>query len=249
MMFKGIKKEKGERLWFRIVLRLLPWATRIYFKLVSLTTRKIFLNREYEEQATEHGAFAVAGFHGTALYPAYYFRRYGGVAMVSRSWDGDMVNGCVQGWGYETARGSSSLNGKEALLEMIEIVKLKNCCSGLAVDAPRGPAYKVKMGIVSLAKETGKPVLPVVSWTTRHIQFRSWDRMILPLPFSTIVIGFGKPTIVPKELERDSYEGFRVEIEDNLIAALAQAQSKVRELKRTPHEIAVKPIPTQTSSS
>ena len=73
--------------------------------------------------------------------------------------------------------------------------------------------------------------------------------MILPPPFSTIVIGFGKPTIVPKGLERDSYEGFRVEIENNLIVALAQAESKVRELKRTPYEIAVKPIPTQTSSS
>lgn len=247
MQQKKKRKEKGELLWFKIALFILPWVTKIYFKLVSLTSRKIVLNREYLEEVEKHGGFAVAGFHGTALFPAYFFRPYGGVIMVSRSWDGDLINRCVSGWGYKTARGSSSRDGKEALAEMIEMVKLDDCCAGLAVDAPRGPARKVKMGVVVLARETDKPILPAVSWTSRHIQFRSWDSMILPLPFSTIVIGLGKPTTVPKGLSRDAYEGLREEVEANLLLALAQAQNRVRDLKHVEPDLSVKPVPSQTS--
>lgn len=242
------KKEKGARLWYRIVTRCLPWITKYYFKLVAATSRVILLNREYEEEVIRKGSFAVAGFHGTLLYPAYYFRKYGGVIMVSRSWDGDLVDGCLRGWGYDTTRGSSSRDGKEALSGMVNMVRERNCCSGLAVDAPRGPARQVKMGIVVLARETGQPVLPAVSWTSRHIQFGSWDQMILPLPFSTIVVGFGRPVEVPTGLSRESYERLRLEIENCLLTVLEEAESKVRQIKRIDHEIAVKPVPSSSAS-
>ncbi len=228
---KPAKKEKGERLWFKIAIRALPWAVTFYFRIVDLTSRKLFLNRQYEDETCKQGAFAVAGFHGTLLYPCYYCRRFSGVIMVSRSWDGDLMDRCLRHWGYKTARGSSSRDGKEALREMIDMAKDFNCCTGLAVDAPRGPAQKAKMGIVALAKETGQPVLPIASWTTRHIQFRSWDSMILPLPFSTIVVAYGKPIYVPNDLPREDYERVRQEIEATLVATVEKAKAKVDELK------------------
>jgi len=225
------KKEKGDRLWFKIALRALPWLVTMYFRLVDLTTRKVFLNREFEDEVYQQGAFAVAGFHGTLLYPCYYCRRFSGVIMVSRSWDGDLMDRCLRAWGYKTARGSSSRDGKEALREMIDMARELHCCTGLAVDAPRGPAQKVKMGIVALAKETGQPVLPIASWTTRHIQFGSWDRMILPLPFSTIVLAYGKPVRVPADLAREDYERVRQEIEVALLSTVGQAKAKAEEIK------------------
>lgn len=151
--------------------------------------------------------------------------------MVSRSWDGEVIDRSIRRMGYDTTRGSSSRGGKEALKEMIEMIKERNYCSGLAVDAPRGPSRKVKMGIIVVAKETGQPVVPMVSWATRQIQFRSWDSMILPLPFSTIVIAFAKPTTVPPGLTNDEYEALRQEIESNMLAASEQVEGKVRELK------------------
>ena len=63
MKSPGIKKEKGERIWFKIALAVVPRIARAYFRLVDLTSRKIFLNREYEEEARKRGSFAVAGFH------------------------------------------------------------------------------------------------------------------------------------------------------------------------------------------
>ena len=226
-----VKVEKGDRLWFRVTRLLLPYLTSFYFKLVDLTSRKIFLNREQEDQAREQGTFTMACFHGTMLYPIYYGRRYPGVIMVSRSWDGDLIDRCIRHWGFDTTRGSSSQGGKEALAQLIHLVKTKNYCSGLAVDAPRGPAQQVKMGTLIIAREAGHPVLPLLCWTTRHIQFGSWDHMILPLPFSTIVLAFGKLTKVPEGLRRSEYLRLRQDIENDMIEVSNQARAAVADLK------------------
>lgn len=225
------KKDKGKRLWFRLALFLVPRLVTGYFRLVDLTSKKIFLNQEYEEQICKKMAFNCACFHGTMLFPIYYCRRYPGVIMVSRSWDGELIDRSIRRMGFDTTRGSSSRGGKEALQEMIELANERNYCTGIAVDAPRGPSRKVKIGAVMLGKGTGRPVLPLMSWATRQIQFGSWDSMILPLPFSTIVMAFGKPTMVPEGLTNDDYERLRQEIEDNMLEASEQAESKVRELK------------------
>jgi lysophospholipid acyltransferase (LPLAT)-like uncharacterized protein len=230
------KKEKGAKLWFRFVLFVVPRLVTFYFKLVDLTSKKIFLNQEYEEEVCKRRPFACACFHGTMLFPVYYCRRYPGVVMVSRSWDGEVIDRSIRRMGYDTTRGSSSRGGKEALADMIETINERKYCSGLAVDAPRGPSRQVKMGIVIVARETDSPVVPLVSWCTRQIQFRSWDSMILPLPFSTIVIAFGKPTEVPRGLQNEDYERLRAQIEENMLVASTQAENKVRQLQGKPQE-------------
>ncbi|MFA6221152.1 MAG: lysophospholipid acyltransferase family protein [Desulfomonilaceae bacterium] len=224
------KVEKGNRLWFKMVLFLVPRLVTGYFRLVDLTSKKIFLNREYEDQICRKKPFACACFHGTMLFPVYYCRRYPGVVMVSRSWDGEVIDRSIRRMGYDTTRGSSSRGGKEALWEMIDMINERQYCSGLAVDAPRGPSRQVKIGIVVVAKETGQPVVPMVSWATRQIRFKSWDSMILPLPFSTIVIAFGKPTDVPTGLENEDYENLRLEIEREMLRVQEQTENKVREI-------------------
>lgn len=227
-----IKREKGDQLLFRLALFLVPRLVTLYFRLVDLTSRKIWLNREYEQQICKKRPFNCACFHGTMLFPIWHCRQYPGVIMVSRSWDGEVIDRCLKRMGFDTTRGSSSTGGKEALVEMIEMAKERNYCTGLAVDAPRGPSRKAKMGIVVVGKETGQPVLPLMSWATRQIQFKSWDKMILPLPFCTIVMAFGKPTEVPPVLSNDDHERIRQEIEDNMLLAQKEAEERVADLKR-----------------
>ena len=102
------------------------------------------------------------------------------------------------------------------------------------------PSRKVKMGIVVIGRETGQPVVPLVSWATRQIQFSSWDRMILPLPFSTIVLAWGKPTRVPPGLSNDDYERIRQEIEDTMLDASEQCEEMVEEIKTGRKHVQVK---------
>ncbi len=218
-------------MWFRIVLFLVPRLVTGYFRLVSWTSKVIILNKEIEEEVCEKQPFACACFHGTMLYPVYHCRRYPGVVMVSRSWDGEIIDRSLRRWGYDTTRGSSSRGGKEALSEMIEMIIDRNYCSGLAVDAPRGPSRKVKIGIVIVGRRTGQPVVPFVSWATRKIQFNSWDKMILPLPFSTIVMGWGRPTFVPEGLESEDYERLRQDIEDEMNRVQKQVEDTAEQLR------------------
>jgi hypothetical protein len=234
------KKEKGDRLWFRAALFLVPRMVSGYFRLVDLTSRKIFINRDYEEKYWK-GAVTVAGFHGALLFAAYYCRKHGGAIMVSKSWDGELGARCLQRWGYFTPRGSSSKGGKEALGEMVRMMNERQVMGGMAVDAPRGPAGKAKIGAVVLARDTGGLIAPIANWTTRHIQFNSWDKMILPLPFSTIVIAFGKPVAVPPGLTNDDYERIRQETESSIADAVAEAQAKVRALKPQSGDAALEP--------
>ncbi len=222
------KKDKGKRLWFRLALFLAPRLVSAYFKLVDMTSRTIILNEEHERDVCKTGPFVCACFHGTMLFCIHHCRQYPGVIMVSRSWDGELIDRCLRRWGFDTTRGSSSRGGKEALGEMIDMIKANNYCSGLAVDAPRGPSRQVKMGIVVLGRETGQPVVPLVSWATRKIQFNSWDKMILPLPFSTIVLAFGKPEKIPAGLENEDYERIRTRIEEEMIRVSHQAEEHVR---------------------
>jgi len=116
---------------------------------------------------------------------------------------------------------------------MIEQINERKYCSGLAVDAPRGPSRKVKMGIVIVGRETGKPIVPLVSWATRQIRFKSWDSMILPLPFSTIVMSFGKPTYVPKGLSNEEYEKIRHDIETEMVKVSTETEFRVQQIRNS----------------
>ncbi|MDQ7784204.1 MAG: lysophospholipid acyltransferase family protein [Desulfomonilaceae bacterium] len=239
------KKPRSSRLWLRVALVLLPKIVRAYFRIVDLTSRKIFLQQETEEQICKTRSFSIAGFHGALLWPSFYFRKYGGVIMVSRSSDGEIMDRCLRGFGYQTSRGSSSNFGKEALADMIQRAKTGNCNTGMAVDAPRGPARKAKIGSVIIAKETGQPIVPVGSWTSRHVQFNSWDQMILPLPFGTLVLVFGKPVEVPDGLSQDDYERIRHEMECSILAAQELAEMRVKQIKSDTVDLALEAIPTR----
>lgn len=242
MQKRAKKKEKGDFLWFRAVLFLLPKIVGAYFKLVDLTSRKVLINGEVEEEVCRKRSFCLAGFHGALLWAAYRFRKYGAVVMVSRSWDGELMDRCLRHWRYDSARGSSSRHGKEALQEMVQLVNETGCNSGMAVDAPRGPAGKAKIGAVILARDTGQPIVPVGTWTTRHIQFNSWDKMILPLPFGTIVTALAAPIQVPKGLSHQEYEGLRQLLEVRIAKAQSLAQQKTTELTGRAEDVALKPV-------
>jgi lysophospholipid acyltransferase (LPLAT)-like uncharacterized protein len=138
--------------------------------------------------------------------------------MVSRSRDGDSVALGFKLIGIKTVRGSSSVGGRDkggrlALTNLIEHVT-NGSPAYLAVDGPRGPRNRVHKGIAVLSQETGAAVLNVVAVPSRRwIVKRSWDRLQIPKPFSTINV-FVAEAIWPKPEER--VEAYRRRIEQSL---------------------------------
>jgi lysophospholipid acyltransferase (LPLAT)-like uncharacterized protein len=136
--------------------------------------------------------------------------------MVSRSKDGEIIARVLKLFGFRSARGSSSRGGKEALQVMIETINREQCSGGLVADAPRGPFGVAKIGIVKLAKETGLPLIPVMWWAKRKIMFNSWDKTLMPLPFTRIIFFYEAPIFVPPEASNERVEEIRAQLTDQL---------------------------------
>jgi len=116
------------------------------------------------------------------------------VTMASRSNDGALAAGIVQQLGLVATRGSTSRAGRAALEEMEEIVRNGEApFAALTVDGPRGPWRVVKAGIVTLARRLQVPLIPITSSCRRAWVLRSWDHMVLPKPFTTVVVAYGEP--------------------------------------------------------
>ncbi len=117
----------------------------------------------------------------------------GAVAMASRSGDGALAAGALVATGVRVARGSPAKGGGEALAEMADIVTAGAPFAALTVDGPRGPWRRVKPGTVALARRLGVPVVPG-TFSCRHAHIlRSWDRAVLPRPFTRVVAVYGDP--------------------------------------------------------
>ena len=116
-------------------------------------------------------------------------RGEGYVTMASKSPDGEIIATFLALWGFKAARGSSSKGGDLAVLEFLEA--LKGAPGGaLTPDGPRGPARRCKRGILTLAEQGDTLILPSSSSSSRPRFLNSWDRFLLPLPFSRCVVVF-----------------------------------------------------------
>lgn len=131
-------------------------------------------------------------WHGRMFLSIQAHRREGIVTMASRSEDGEIIAGWLERNGYSVVRGSTTRGGSEALREMVR--RIRSGRSGaLTVDGPTGPPREVQPGIVQLARMTGGWILPITSSSRRPRFLRSWDRYLLPMPFSKNVVLYGEP--------------------------------------------------------
>jgi len=105
--------------------------------------------------------------------------------------------------GLRLVRGASGERGKEALPELAAILQ-RNKSVVLAVDGPRGPAFVVRPGCVTLARMTGVPIVPVAYEANPPVTVPlRWDAMSVALPLSRIKVRYGAPLTV-SESETDA---------------------------------------------
>ncbi len=118
------------------------------------------------------------------------------IAMVSVSKDGQIANDIMVKAGFKTVRGSSGRGGIRAasvLIKHLNAIEDMPACAIVVADGSRGPAREVQRGIGFLAKHAKALILPIGVFAKPSIRLPSWDKMILPLPFSKIGISIGSP--------------------------------------------------------
>jgi lysophospholipid acyltransferase (LPLAT)-like uncharacterized protein len=139
--------------------------------------------------------------------------------MISQSRDGDLISGVANKTGWHTPRGSSSTGGKKAMNEMIE--HLITYRLGVHIlDGPRGPIGKVKAGVIRMAQEVDALIIPFYTYAEDAWFFNSWDKFMLPKPFSTVILTFGDEIYFGKDNTPKSFETNRQYLEATMLPRL-----------------------------
>jgi hypothetical protein len=209
----------------RIALWIVPRLTALVLALVGITLRFHVIAEEGATPATPPAKGIFCFWHRCTLPCGWYFRKFRCSILISRSFDGELIARTLGLLGYNSVRGSSSRGGASGLLALQSVLE-----SGMLVvftaDGPRGPIYQTKIGPVKLAQMTGEPIgsfylLPERAWT-----LKSWDRFLIPKPFSRVAVSWARSIPAPsRDADSAALEAVRVELNNALERARLRAEA------------------------
>ena len=215
-MLKAIKFFLGRLMIFLIyrLIRGYSWTFRL-----TLENERSW--RDYLEQG---GRVIVSVWHQQFFAVIRPFKAYGSyrpALMISKSRDGDIIAGVAARTGWFPVRGSSSQGGSEALAQMIARLR-ETGLTGHIVDGPRGPCGKVKPGLIRMAQAADAAIVPVRVSAEKAWHLNSWDRFLIPKPFTRVTIGF-HDMIKPKPMETaEEFEEQRTRVEQIMLTWLVR---------------------------
>ena len=199
---------------FRYVL---PYIIYVLIYLCCITIRCRNNSPENEDYFKNlSGQYILTLWHSRIFYLFYYFRNRPDLnLLISPSEDGDLLARLAVLMGYSVIRGSTYKNSFTAARQLIAVLK-KNKNIIVIADGSRGPRHKAQPGTVVLARITGSPLIPMTYKAERKFELDSWDRFLLPLPFTKCTLDFGKPLLLPKNADKEFVEKKLKELESSL---------------------------------
>jgi len=167
--------------------------------------------------------FIGAAWHNRLLFLPFALRRFlprrSGAALISASRDGAWFARLVHRFGFEVVRGSSSRKGAAAMLQLAEVIA-SGADAVITPDGPRGPAYRPGGGIILLSQKTGAHIVPLNLEYSNCWRLRSWDRFILPRPFSRARFILGQQHEVASTSTEEEFERERQRLEEAMMAVV-----------------------------
>lgn len=198
------------------VLQFLAWTARVRL----LGGDDLFARWRRSERVI------LAFWHSHALMMPLQVRGQPICIMNSQSHDGEIVTLSVARWGIRSVRGSATRGGLRGFMQLLDAYRNGENLV-LAPDGPKGPRHEAKPGIIHLAKATGAPIFPISYAASRCLELPTWDRMIVPLPFSRVVYVVEEPIVVPRDASADDVERHRGELQRRLEHAEETARHAV----------------------
>ena len=179
----------------RIALAIVPHVAAFLVRALGMTLR-------YEDRAAPGvtpgylipGPTVFAFWHRSLLACSHRFRDLDIAILISRSFDGELIARTVELLGFTAIRGSSTRGGVAGLRNMERAYREGHRCA-ITADGPKGPVFVAKPGTAQLAQLVGANVGTFYVLPERAWQLRSWDRFLIPKPFSRIVVTW--PAHVP----------------------------------------------------
>lgn len=157
------------------------------------------------------------------MIASIFFRKKGFWVIISHSKDGDIQTHVFKNLGFNVIRGSTGRGGERALIEAIRELR-KGATMAITPDGPRGPSKVVQGGVMAMARKAGATLVPCgVSAKPRFIA-KSWDRYMIPLPFSRCLLNFGEPLEVPPDATDEQVEEIRLKLESEITRLEIEAE-------------------------
>jgi lysophospholipid acyltransferase (LPLAT)-like uncharacterized protein len=209
----------------RVALWVVPKLTAVLLAAVGVTLRFETIAEEGVVPATAPARGIFCFWHRCTLPAGWYFRKFRCSILISQSFDGELIARTLRLLGYGSVRGSSSRGGAAGLMGLREVLAAGEPVVFTA-DGPRGPIYQAKIGPVKLAAMTGAAIgsfylLPEHAWA-----LRSWDRFLVPLPFSRVVVSWARSVGAPAaDADAGALEAKRVELNEALERARLRAEA------------------------
>ncbi len=205
------------------------WYQRLMATLISLSIRCLAKTIRFRMDdrsgifQSEPPQFIIALWHNRLALAPILYQRYARVfdsqrrnaGLVSASRDGGLLAEVLEHFGIETARGSSSRRGAQAMIELTTCAERGRDLT-ITPDGPRGPRYEAQDGVIAAAQLTGLPIVPVSYHLNWKIRVNSWDGFQIPLPFAHCDVVVAKSILVPREISDDEREALRKQLEQSL---------------------------------
>jgi lysophospholipid acyltransferase (LPLAT)-like uncharacterized protein len=156
---------------------------------------------------------AVWVFWHRCIIPATWFFRGRRIAvMTSSSFDGEYIARIIDKFGFQAVRGSSTRGGVRALLGMHTVIE-DGRTAAFTIDGPKGPRYVAKPGPVLLARNTQTPLVAFHLAVERAWVLNSWDRLMLPKPFSRVALHISRMMTVTKDASHGDLARYHAEMQ------------------------------------
>ena len=169
----------------KLAFILVPFIGSILIRLIYLTTRRTF----HPPKNIPEEPCVIGFWHGDLLMQPFSYanwRREPKIAvMISDHFDGELLARTMRYFGLETVRGSSRKGAARALIQAIKKVK-DGYDLGLTPDGPKGPRFSMTDGIVAIAQKADSPIILQNCVPNKYWQLGSWDKFVIPKPFSHI---------------------------------------------------------------
>ena len=186
-----------------------PWQSRAALLLgtgllhaIARTWRYRVINGEALAKARASGrGFVFSLWHGQLLPLLWHHRDQGVIVLISEHRDGELVARAAASLGYDLIRGSTTRGGGRALISLVRVLQ-EGKEVAVTPDGPRGPARKYAPGALVAAQRSNALILPVVAVADRAWRLKSWDRFLIPKPFSRVTVAYGEPAAVPADNPR-----------------------------------------------
>ncbi|MDX1644340.1 MAG: lysophospholipid acyltransferase family protein [Thermoanaerobaculia bacterium] len=210
-------------------------VARAVYALVASTSRLAVVEggETIERLRAEEGAALVCFWHSRILGCTRYcqlelVRRGVPVrVMVSRSEDGEIISRIIESWGAQTARGSTSRGGSAALRRLTRFLGEPPAVAITTPDGPRGPARRVQPGTVLAAELAGVPIVPMSYAASPAWRLSSWDRFVVPRPFSRLAVVIEPPLAIERRGGAAAREAVRERLERSLRRADRRAAERL----------------------